>query len=62
MCGLGRSEELVLELEKLVLEVAHDKKSPCWCQVAIGNPMMKDHSQQCKALREYFNEKDSYCE
>lgn len=24
----------------------------CWCQVAIGNPMMTDHSKTCKKAQE----------
>ncbi len=24
----------------------------CWCQVAIGNPMMRGHSDACKTVQE----------
>lgn len=24
------------------------KRGDCWCEVAIGNPMMRNHSPQCE--------------
>jgi hypothetical protein len=30
------------------------KRGDCWCEMAIGNPMIHDHSEGCKIAQELF--------
>lgn len=49
-----RSQERVQRLEQALrgLKLHGD----CWCGVAIGNPMMRDHSDACKAAKAALGE------
>ena len=43
--GLDAVAELVQVIKGL-------KRGSCWCEMAIGNPMVSSHSEKCKAARE----------
>lgn len=32
----------------------HDSHYDCWCELWSGNPMVREHSEKCAAIREYF--------
>ena len=32
------------------------KRGDCWCQMAIGNPMIREHSQWCKLAKAIFDD------
>lgn len=44
MLALGRA----VVLEKVIIDL---KRGDCWCEMSIGNPMVKDHSPECKGAR-----------
>ena len=29
------------------------RRGDCWCEMAIDNPMIRDHSPQCKAAKQF---------
>jgi len=39
----------ITELEDVLLSLKG--YGTCWCEISIGNPMMKDHSIECKAAQ-----------
>ena len=41
-------EEAEAEIIKLREALEALKRGDCWCEMAIGNPMVKDHSAACK--------------
>ena len=34
-------------------------KGDCWCEMAVDNPMVKEHSEGCGLAREYFANKEA---
>jgi hypothetical protein len=44
---------LRLRAEHLLMRLKHSQEN-CWCELAIGNPMYKDHTKLCKEIRAYF--------
>lgn len=50
-----KAADAVTALSECVLALAHlaimTMDGPCWCQVAIGNPMCNEHSAACKRAR-----------
>lgn len=34
--------------EDTVMALSYFHKGECWCEVAIGNPMYRDHTDICK--------------
>ena len=34
------------------------KLGDCWCEMAIGNPMVKDHSEVCKRIQKLFQNRN----
>jgi hypothetical protein len=39
-------------LEEIVMESRRGRgEHGCWCEIAIGNPMLKDHTGLCKKTR-----------
>lgn len=46
--------ELVLDVESEAAEIINGlKRGSCWCEMGIGNPMMKTHSAACDAARAF---------
>ncbi len=41
------------EAVKIIFEL---RIGSCWCPVAIGNPMYKDHTLVCKSASKFLNE------
>ncbi len=44
------------ERDKLKALLRAKKTGSCWCQVGIGNPMLRDHTDACKAIRRALGE------
>ncbi len=46
-----------LELVKKMIKILEGLKNCyCWCDVGIGNPMMKGrHSDSCKETKEFYD-------
>lgn len=57
-----RGEKIVQLLEACEIErdrlhealkgLSHSKQEPCFCDVAVGHPLMSDHSTACKFAQE----------
>ena len=30
------------------------RRGACWCEMAVGNPMVKEHSSACRAAKNQF--------
>ena len=45
-----RNYELLKECKKTLLNLK--RRDSCWCEKAIGNPMVKHHSDACIQARE----------
>lgn len=50
------SAQITLGIANALLESL--KRGTCWCEVAIGNPMFKQHSLPCREIQRYFDYKD----
>jgi hypothetical protein len=42
-----------------VFAIRHLKHGDCWCEMGIDNPMYRDHSEGCKAVRRFMNTIDN---
>ena len=51
------SVEYLLLRAKWVIQMLRYQDG-CWCEVSIGNPMMKDHSSACKAAQKFMEDID----
>lgn len=46
MCDEDKPTDLLLF--ELLTALRRSNEYECWCEMAIGNPMMRGHSSQCK--------------
>lgn len=49
-----------LEFDNADLRMALEllKRGSCWCEMAIGNPMVKNHSEGCKLAQRLMEGKE----
>lgn len=43
------------EIREILSALEGLKRGSCWCQMAIGHPMMKSHSEACIKVQEIMN-------
>ncbi len=50
----------IKKLEEMLLSLATEDHymGLCWCDLAIGHPLMSDHTDTCKKIREHFKQKN----
>jgi len=44
-------EDLVVALADVLRRLSSLRERQCWCAMAVGNPMVRDHSELCRTAQ-----------